>query len=193
MTWCSSILSISSTFSISDFGHGRLSSKLFLSTTIFPFFINSSFCDSSLFCSVFLALPAMSSLRCRFGCSLSLLRFVSKTLCALCDIWWNTETASRLQSLWSIFCRWNFLSIVKREGVACKALYHGVYSNRLNFFLANAHIQKNPLTNTGNDAFDFSESECFLRKIMMQSNRFKLSKTKPPSAKKELICLPTTE
>ena len=39
----------------------------------------------------------------------------------------------------------------------------------------------------------FSESWCFLRKIMTQSNRFKLTKTKPPSAKTEVICLPSKE
>ena len=39
----------------------------------------------------------------------------------------------------------------------------------------------------------FSESECFRRKIMTQSNRFKLTKTKPPSAKTEVICLPSKE
>ena len=69
MTWCSSILSISSIFSISDFGHARLFSKLFLSTTI----LLSLRCDSSLFSSVFFALSPISSLRCRLGCSLWLL------------------------------------------------------------------------------------------------------------------------
>ena len=164
MTWCSSILSISSTFSISDFGHGRLSSKLILSTTTFPFLINFSFCDSSLFCSVFLALSPMSSLRCRFGCSLSLFRFVSKTLRALCDIWWNTETASRLWSLWRIFCRWNFLSIVKRERLLAKPFITVYTQIDWIFFLATAHIQKNQLKNTGNDAFDFLGKRMFLEK-----------------------------
>ena len=104
----------------SDFGHARLFLRLFLSTTILLSLrqlINSSFCDSSLFSSVLFALFPMPSLRCRLGCSLLLLRFVSKTLRAFWDMWWNTETASRLQSLWRIFCRWNLLAINKREGL----------------------------------------------------------------------------
>ena len=164
MTWCSSILSISSTFSISDFGHGRLSSKLFLSTTTFPFLINFSFCDSSLFCSVFLALSPMSSLRCRFGFSLLLLCFVSKTLRALCDFSWNTETASCLWSLWRIFCRWNFLSIVKKEGFLQSPLSRCVLKS-INYFFSGAHVQKSQLTNTGNDAFDFLGKRVFSEKI----------------------------
>ena len=39
----------------------------------------------------------------------------------------------------------------------------------------------------------FSESECFRRKIMTQSNLFQLTKTKPPSAKTEAIRLPSKE
>ena len=183
MTWCSSILSISSTFSISDFGHGRLFSKLFLSTTIFPFLINFSFCDSSLFCSVFLALSPMSSLRCRFGCSLLLLCFVSKTLRTLCDIWWNTETASRLWSLWRIFCRWNFLFIVKKEGFLQSPLSRCVLKSIKYFYFASAHIQKNQLTNTGNDAFDFLGKRVFSEKNNDAIKSFSIDKNKAAISK----------
>ena len=50
---------------------------------------------------------------------------------------------------------------------------------------ASAHIQKNQTPEMTHAIF--SESECFRRKIMTQSNRFKLTKTKPPSAKTEVF------
>ena len=50
------------------------------------------------------------------------------------------------------------------KNVSCKALYHGVFSNRLKIFFSSAHIQKNQLTNTGNDAFDFLGKRVFSEK-----------------------------
>ena len=64
----------------------------------------------------------------------------------------------------------------QKKGVACEALHHCVYSNRLNTFFASAHIQKNQLTNTGNDAFDFLGKRVFSEKIMTQSKKAAISK-----------------
>lgn len=156
ITWNSSILSIFSTSSINDFGHGRLFSKFPRSPAVFSFsrvLVNSSFCDGSLFSFVFLSLPPTSQLRCRFGCPLSLFRFTSK-LRAFSEIWWSTETPSRLQSLRRIVCRWNSFAIVKREGFLTKRVI--MVSAQIHWILFCRRAQPNrQLTKTGNGAFHF--------------------------------------
>ena len=70
----------------------------------------------------------------------------------------------------------------QKKGVACKALHHGVYSNRLNTLFARAHIQKNQLINTGNDVFDFlgkrvfSEKNDAIKSFSIDKNKAAISK-----------------
>ena len=71
----------------------------------------------------------------------------------------------------------------QKKGVVCEALHHGVYSNRLNTFFASAHIQKNQLTNTGNDAFDFLGKRVFSEKNNDAIKSFSIDKNKAAISK----------